>query len=313
MALTSAARGYGVRWGAGSGQPLGGHFFSTLRPQAAGSVQSVDASTGNFTITTKSGSSLIVTTSSTTTYRKPGATSASFADVTAGEQVLVMGTTSADGSLAASQVLITPQGFGRHNFSGHPAAAGSVQSVDPSTDSFTIKTTSGSSLIVTTSSTTTYRKPGATSASFADISTGEQVLVMGTTSADGSLAASQVLIAPQGFGRHNFSGHPAAAGSVQSVDASAGSFTITTKSGSSLIVTTSSTTTYRKPGATSASFADISTGEQVLVMGTTSADGSLAASQVLITPQGLGGGHGSHAFRFRTPMGSGGQAVTQDT
>ena len=59
------------------------------------------------------------------------------------------------------------------------------------TDSFTIKTASGSSLNVTTSSTTTYRKPGATSASFADISTGEQVLVMGTTSADGSLAASQ--------------------------------------------------------------------------------------------------------------------------
>ena len=151
-----AAGATGARWGWGKQMACGQHSFAA-RPLAAGTVQTVDQSAASFTLKTLRGVTVTVTTSASTTYRKRGLTSASLTDVTAGEFVVVMGTKASDGSLAASQVLISLAGFGSHSFAARPLAAGTVQTVDQSAASFTLKTLRGVTVTVTTSASTTYR------------------------------------------------------------------------------------------------------------------------------------------------------------
>ena len=72
-----------------------------------------------------------------------------------------MGTKASDGSLAASQVLISLAGFGSHSFAARPLAAGTVQTLDQSAASFTLKTLRG----VTVPSPPAHPPPTASAAS----------------------------------------------------------------------------------------------------------------------------------------------------
>ena len=126
------------------------------------------------------GHEVTVDVSSTTTYRDRGVTSPSFANVSVNEHVTVFGTTSS-GTVTATSVLIG--GAGGHVGFGEgapPAASGIVTSLGSNT--FTLKTTSGTRVTVDVSSTTTYRDRGVTSPSFANVSVNEHVAVFGTTS-----------------------------------------------------------------------------------------------------------------------------------
>ncbi len=81
-----------------------------------------------------------------------------------------------------------------------PAAFGTVESVG--TDSsgvnfFTVKAKDGTTVTVDVTSSTTYKDPKVTSPSFADVSTGEMVMVQGTM-ASGVVTATSVSI---GFGK----------------------------------------------------------------------------------------------------------------
>ena len=80
-----------------------------------------------------------------------------------------------------------------------PAVVGSVQSVDAANNTFTVKDLSGTTTTVTVSSTTTYREPGTSTASLADLKAGTQVAVIGTSAA-GSVSATTVLIGFRGDG-----------------------------------------------------------------------------------------------------------------
>jgi hypothetical protein len=90
-------------------------------------------------------------------------------------------------------------GGGGSNARSGPAsggAAGTVASV--STSSFTMSTSAGQKVTVNEASSTTYQN-GASSISVSAITTGEYVLVVGTTSGT-TIAATQVIVQPTGGG-----------------------------------------------------------------------------------------------------------------
>ena len=79
-----------------------------------------------------------------------------------------------------------------------PAAGGSVGTVSAvSTSSFTLSTSGGQKVTVNEASSTTYEK-GASSAAASAVTTGEPVLVLGTTNGT-TITATQVVVDPTGY------------------------------------------------------------------------------------------------------------------
>jgi hypothetical protein len=90
-------------------------------------------------------------------------------------------------------------GGGASNARSGPAAGGSSGTVaGVSTSSFTISTSAGQKVTVDEASTTTYQN-GTSSTSASAITTGESVLVLGTTSGT-TITATQVIVQPAGSG-----------------------------------------------------------------------------------------------------------------
>ena len=76
------------------------------------------------------------------------------------------------------------------------------------------------------------------------------------------------------------------------------------RDGKTVTVEVSSSTTYKDPGVTSPSFANVTTGEMVSVEGTTASSGVVTATSVFI---GFGGGMGhDHGHRGGFATGWGG-------
>jgi hypothetical protein len=96
-----------------------------------------------------------------------------------------------------------------------PSAVGTVQSVDASSDTFTLKEASNTTVTVAVSGSTTYVDPGVTSPGLSDVVVGKQVAVDGT-SASGTLTATSVMIgAPGGpFGHPGGPGGPPPVGAA---------------------------------------------------------------------------------------------------
>jgi hypothetical protein len=98
---------------------------------------------------------------------------------------------SAAGSTAAGS------GAGASNARSGPAAGGTAGIVDSvSASGFTVSTATGQKVAVNESSSTTYRQ-GSSSASANAITSGETVLVLGTTSST-TITATQVIVQPTG-------------------------------------------------------------------------------------------------------------------
>ena len=96
-----------------SGGPASGGGGSNARsgPAAGGSVGTVSSlSASGFTLTTSAGQKVTVKEASSTSYEK-GTTSATVSAVTAGEPVLVLGTTSGT-TITATQVIVQPANSG---------------------------------------------------------------------------------------------------------------------------------------------------------------------------------------------------------
>ncbi len=107
-ATVAGAAGQG--YPSGQGPPNGQAQGHGWHPAVMGTVASVGSAT--FTVTTSSGSRVTVDVSNATSYRDPGVTSPTFANVTTGQHVFVMGTTSS-GTVAATAVFIgTPRSGG---------------------------------------------------------------------------------------------------------------------------------------------------------------------------------------------------------
>ena len=89
-------------------------------------------------------------------------------------------------------------------------------------------------------------------------------------------------------------------GTVLSVDAASGSFTLQSPAGTTYTVDVSASTTYREPGQASPSLKDVTKGDHVAVVGTLSST-TVTANTVLIGgpggPMGPGlGGRGAHGY-----------------
>ncbi|MDX6417469.1 MAG: hypothetical protein QOG28_2089 [Trebonia sp.] len=103
------------------------------------------------------------------------------------------GTAAASTSVAAGPV----SGGGGSNARSGPAAGGAAGTVDSvSTSGFTLTTSAGQKVTVKEASSTTYQKQ-ASPASPSAITTGESVLVLGTTSST-TITATQVTVEPAG-------------------------------------------------------------------------------------------------------------------
>jgi hypothetical protein len=95
----------------GFGGGAGGGSNARSGPAAGGSVGTVASmSTSGFTLSTAAGQTVTVTEASSTTYEK-GTSPTSVSAVTAGEPVLVLGTTNGT-AITATQVIVRPTGSG---------------------------------------------------------------------------------------------------------------------------------------------------------------------------------------------------------
>jgi hypothetical protein len=104
----TAGHGSGFAGGPGSG---GGGSNARSGPAAGGASGTVGSvSTSGFTISTSAGQKVTVNEASSTTYQK-GASPASASAITAGEPVLILGTTSGT-TIAATQVIVQPASGG---------------------------------------------------------------------------------------------------------------------------------------------------------------------------------------------------------
>jgi hypothetical protein len=103
------------------------------------------------------------------------------------------GAGSAGGSGNFQRFTGTRTGTGAGARAGGGAVTGSILSID--TNSMTVKMADGSTKIVILSGSTTYSNTAAASQS--DITTGSNVMVLGTSNSDGSVTATNVQINPQ--------------------------------------------------------------------------------------------------------------------
>jgi hypothetical protein len=229
--------------------------------EASGTVQSVDPVAMSFTITESDGTVVTIDTDASTVFTM-GGQPASFSDIAAGQTVEVEGTAQADGSILASHVSIEVE---------ETEISGTVQSVDPTTMSFTVQEEDGTVVTVDTDASTIFRL-GSHLGTFSDVAAGDMVEVTGTTQADGSILASRVNIeAPE-------TEPVEIEGTVFSIDTGTGTFVVTTDSGN-VNVATNGDTRWHGQGHPSG-IGDLMVGDQVQVEGTMQSDGSLLASSV---------------------------------
>lgn len=99
------------------------------------------------------------------------------------------GAATATSSSASARLSVVARSSLRRIF----AVVGTVESLNTAANSFTVKDESGTTTTVTVSSATTYRDPGPDTASLRNVTVGEHVAVLGTTSA-GAVRATSVLI-----------------------------------------------------------------------------------------------------------------------
>src|SRR5579875_3688078 len=213
-----------------------------------GTIASVGTSSfslarGRYTVT--------VDVSGATTYRDPGVTNPSFANLAAGERVRVVAQRSATvGTFDALRVAILP--FPVVTLEGTIASVG--------TSSFSLAR-GRYTVTVDVSGATTYRDPGVTNPSVANLAAGERGRVAAQRSATvGTFDALRVAILP----------FPVVTleGTIASVGTS--SFSLA-RGRDSATVDLSGATTYRDPGVTNPSFANLAAGERVRVVAQRSA------------------------------------------
>jgi hypothetical protein len=229
-----------------------------------GHVESVNAADGSFLLQPGVGPDLVIRPGAATRFAKNDGSPAAFGDLFPGQDVRVAGQQNADGSLAAGRVLLIVVEILRRE--------GVIVSLDAGTASFTIRHGVGLQTVVRTGAETQFLKNDGTGATFADLAVGLMVRVEGPQNGDGSLASDQVLLLIAR--RVSVAGVVVARGDA--------GFILHPARGPDLEVLVDAETTYRKSDGSAATFSDVAPGAPVRVRGTQNADGTIAASQVVI-------------------------------
>ncbi|MDQ6794705.1 MAG: DUF5666 domain-containing protein [Chloroflexota bacterium] len=150
-------------------------------PQVVGTVTGVTAD--GFTLTSRKNATWTITVTGTTSYLVGGA-AGSKSDLKVGANVAVAGTQTGDSALTALTVRIEL-----------PRVIGKVTA--KTADTITVQRLGGGTATIHVGSGTTYRIPGDTSPSLADIAVGAVIGAQGHQRADGSLDATVVQAAPR--------------------------------------------------------------------------------------------------------------------
>lgn len=158
-------------------------------PSAGGTVS--DVSPTGFKLTGRDDSVWTITVDGSTQYQY-GTGTGSLADVTNGETVLVLGTSTGDNALTALTVRVSPD-----------RAMGTVAS--KTADTIVVTQRDGGSLTVRVDADTAYRVEGADSGSLADVTVGMTIGVSGRDQEDGSIDADLV-VAGEGRGQGDDNG-----------------------------------------------------------------------------------------------------------
>ena len=265
-ATLAAARTGSAAATTGATGPHGGH----PRGGPGGDLTVSSVSGSDVKATDHSGATVTVHTSSTTTFRRAGATS-SLSALKAGTAIEVRGTRNSDGTITAAEVDIVL-----------PRYMGTVTKISGNT--ITVQSPHNSATqTITVSSSTTYTRAGQ-SASLSDVQVGSAISAEGTVASDNSLTAEQVEIQV-----------PHVDGQIVSVSGS--TLTLRDDEDGTLTVRTTSSTTAASvsmsasgPTKTTIAVSSLKAGDYIAVEGTRNSDGSLTALTVTQMPSG-GPGH----------------------
>ncbi|MGA3184011.1 MAG: hypothetical protein ABSE52_05365 [Candidatus Dormibacteria bacterium] len=252
----------GVEPGSGSaGSPW---YSPNPAPAVSGTVASLATSPSEtVTLTTKKGVTWTVDVSGSTTYTDSSVTSPTFANVAVGDEVVVYGTTTATDTVSATNVTIIVK----------PAVVGTVATVTPGSDTFTVAACKGQTWTITVTGSTAYTERGVTSPTFSDVAISDEVVVYGTSTGTDAVTAGSVVIIQR----------PIVAGTVASVTTSpSDSFTVMAKKGQTWTVTVTGSTTYTERNVTSPGFANVGVGDNVVVYGTSTGTDAATAISVAI-------------------------------
>ncbi|MDB5074508.1 MAG: hypothetical protein JWO42_687 [Chloroflexi bacterium] len=214
-----------------------------------------------------------VTVDSSTTYNQAGQ-SASLADIHAGSQLSVCGSSTDTGGVKASSISIIL-----------PSLNGVITAVNGS--SFTITTFDGATRIVGTDASTKVDRAG-TAAAVSDLVVGSAIDAVGKVQSDHSLQALHInIVLPQ------------IAGKVTAVSSN----TITIDNGQANdhapSIVTSSNTVYNSKGTSTATASSIKVGSFIVAEGSESVDGqTLNALRITTLPDGAVGPGGTKMFGF---------------
>ncbi len=257
-----------------AGGPFGGHGLTGLVTSVGSgsiTIEVLDGSDGLLG-SPVAGSSVTVTTDSSTTYARLGATATSGA-VVAGETVDVQPTTATAGSASPTAASVVVVG---------PRVSGSVVSDDGST--IVVRDSQGFERTIHVTSSTAYTQAGAVASSSA-VSSGVEIVATGTLDSNQTdLDATSVAVEL-----------PRVAGTVTGVSGS--TITITERAGASgaattVTVTTDGSTAFTSPGTASASLASVKAGDTIVATGSPTSPTSLAAKSVAVLGAGSAGGFG---------------------
>jgi hypothetical protein len=171
--------------------------IAVVVPSARGTVSDVTSS--GFKLTGRDGSVWTITVDGSTKYQF-GTADGTIADVTNGEQAVVLGTSTGDNALQALTVRVAPD-----------RVTGTVTS--KTADTIVIERRDGTTATIHVDSDTTYRVGGIESADLGDVTVDMVVGASGRARADGSIDADAVGagkggfrdgVGPGGFGRGGF-------------------------------------------------------------------------------------------------------------
>ncbi|RMF05716.1 MAG: hypothetical protein D6768_00715 [Chloroflexi bacterium] len=208
-------------------------------------------------VETKDGQSQRIATDDQTRFRK-GKSKAELADIAVGDPLLAIGRKQDDGTLLARLVgVVTGQQLLQHTLRGQ------VLSVDADAGELTVEARGNKegTWTVQTTGETKYRIRGVENPSLENIEVGNTVAIIGRKAkdADNTGVARVIAVIPD-----EFKDSIRVVGDVTAIEGT--SFTLNSRRGSVTVLTTADTR-YRTRGDAEVSFADISVGQKVLVIG----------------------------------------------
>ncbi len=241
---------------------------------------------GEFTVTSvsgqtitakdRTGASVTITTTSSTTFRN-GTQTIQITDIKIGDEIAVRGARASNGNIAATAVMVRQPDAGGKVSRGNGS---SFTVTGPNNQTQTIQTTAATQFMV-----------GRTTGSLADVKPGEMVRATGTLNSDGSLTATTVHIAT-----------PHVVGKVTAINGN--TLTLSTFNNGTTTVTVTSTTTYfNVQTKAAAKQTDIKVGDRVMVEAAVGSSAPYTATAVVIVPAGFTGPGAAGGPGFGGPNG----------